>query len=98
NKAPNARRLFGEEEGGTLALRSRLVCRIAGRDSRLRRQLPHRSGDILTIDLAILHGDASTDDQLTRTLRLRVKPESHLFRLAANLPGNDHLIRFDRSD
>src|SRR5207237_8168031 len=31
-------------------------------------------------------------------LRLRIDSESDLFCLAANLFGNDHLIRFDRSD
>jgi hypothetical protein len=95
------RRKFGAFLGGgkgTLALRSRLVCCFARLGSRVRRQLPDRSGDVLVIEFAVLHGHTRPDDQITEPLRLKVDRERYWLCLAANLFGDDHLVRFDRSD
>src|SRR5947207_2844217 len=89
---------FWEEEGGTLALRSRPECGLFRWSSVLRRQLAHSSGKLLAVFLAVLHGNASTSSQITVALCLRVQREARLLLLAANFPGNHHSVRINRSD
>src|SRR6516162_2190910 len=95
--AGNFRRPFGRRKG-TLTLRSWLRSWFAPFGSRLCSQFTNGSRDISAVDFPVLNRHTRTRCQITRTLRFRIDCESDLLRLAANLLGNDQLIRIDRSD
>ena len=95
--AGNCRRPFGRRKG-TLTLRSWLRSWFAPFGSRLCSQFTNGSRDISAVDFPVLNRHTRTRCQITRTLRFRIDCESDLLRLAANLLGNDQLIRIDRSD